>query len=211
MLKLTGLPSENNQDSIKTAFGDSSLYIAFVDISQDNSAYVLLRGGIDAKAVLAKLEETGKVTVGDTLVDVAVPDGEEEDAYLKKAQEYLNNKATNFKENRGGDRVQKRAKTRGGVNRGSMLNLTGLPSATVRDPIKKSFGDSSANVSYVSPDDEISDHVYLHDVIQVVYAQPGDDLDTLLKESGETLEAVVIPGEDEEAAEFEKANETLKY
>ena len=109
VLKLTGLPPGTVRDSIKKAFDDSSANVAFVDVNQDNSAYVRLRGEIDAKAVLAKLEETGKVKVGDTLVDVAVLDGEEEDAFLKKGEEARNNAAAAFKENREGGRDGKRA------------------------------------------------------------------------------------------------------
>ena len=189
VLKLTGLPSETIGVSIKNAFYDSTALVAFVDINQDNSAYVLLDGVSDAKAVLAELK-TGKVTVGDTLVDVAAPDGEEEDAYLKKAQKYLNNKAANFKENLGGGRVQRRAKTRGGFNRritarggsgqnngtkpegeeepegekivlprGTLLKLTGLPLRTDRGKIKNAFGKSSPDIDFIEVNNDSSAYV----------------------------------------------------
>lgn len=119
MLKLAGLPAGVNRDVIKNAFASTSADVAYVEINHDHSAYVRLRAENEAKAVLGKLEEAGKVKVADTLVDVSVLEGEEEDTYIGKAEEAMNNRAANPRDNRGGrgggrGRGRGRSRGRGG-------------------------------------------------------------------------------------------------
>nr|SVE86367.1 EOG090X0CQA [Daphnia similis]SVE86995.1 EOG090X0CQA [Daphnia similis]SVE87617.1 EOG090X0CQA [Daphnia similis] len=92
VLKLVNLPSGIDRDAIKQAFSTYPADIAHVEITPDNTAFVRLRGENDGKLVLDKLENK-KISVNDASVEVSLLEGEEEETYLKKAEDNVNNRA----------------------------------------------------------------------------------------------------------------------
>nr|SVE73799.1 EOG090X0CQA [Daphnia atkinsoni] len=115
VLKLTNLPSGIDRDVIRQAFSTYPADIAHVEITPDSTAFVRLRGENDGKLVLDKLENN-KISIKDASVDVSLLDGEEEDTYLKKAEESVNNKVMNM--GRGGFRGRGGGRGRGRGGRG---------------------------------------------------------------------------------------------
>nr|SVE80362.1 EOG090X0CQA [Daphnia magna] len=109
VLKLVNLPSGIDRDAIKQAFATYPADIAHVEITPDSTAFVRLRGENDGKLVLDKLENK-KICVNDASVEVSLLEGEEEETYLKKAEDNVNNRVMNM--GRGGFRG------RGGRGRG---------------------------------------------------------------------------------------------
>ncbi|XP_057371759.1 la protein homolog isoform X2 [Daphnia carinata] len=92
VLKLVNLPSGIDRDAIKQGFSTYPADIAHVEITPDNTAFVRLRGENDGKMVLDKLENK-KISINDASVEVSVLEGEEEETYLKKAEDNVNNRA----------------------------------------------------------------------------------------------------------------------
>nr|CAG4637323.1 EOG090X0CQA [Ceriodaphnia reticulata]SVE73173.1 EOG090X0CQA [Ceriodaphnia reticulata] len=118
ILKLTSIPSGADRDEIKKSFINYPADIAHVEFTPDNTVYVRLRGENDGKLVLGKLDNN-KVNVCDSSVDVSLLEGEEEETYLKKAEEIVNNRAMNMRGQqhrggRGGGRGRGRGRGRGG-------------------------------------------------------------------------------------------------
>jgi len=115
LLKLTKIPDNVERDEIKTAFSTFPADIAHVEITDDRNVIVRLRGENDAAVVLSKLEDK-KIAIGGTDVEVSLIDGEEEEEYLKKAEENVNNRNASFKDKRrnGGGRGRGRGRGRGG-------------------------------------------------------------------------------------------------
>nr|CAG4638713.1 EOG090X0CQA [Cyclestheria hislopi] len=90
ILKLAGLPENIKREEIKQALSSYPAEVAFIEGPKDNTAFVRLRAEDDAKVVLSKIEG-GKLKVNETDVDVSVLEGEDEEAYLKRAIENMNN------------------------------------------------------------------------------------------------------------------------
>ena len=66
--------------------------------------------------MLGKLED-GKITINETIVDVTLLEGDEEEEYLKKVEERINSAVAN-KGGRGHGRGRGRGRGRGGRGRG---------------------------------------------------------------------------------------------
>nr|SVE76000.1 EOG090X0CQA [Daphnia hispanica] len=115
VLKLANLPSGIDRDAIKQAFATYPADIAHVEITPDSTAFVRLRGENDGKLVLDKLEDK-KICIKDASVEVSLLEGEEEETYIKKAEEHVNNKAMNM--GRGGFRGRGGGRGRGRGGRG---------------------------------------------------------------------------------------------
>nr|SVE83886.1 EOG090X0CQA [Daphnia pulex] len=115
VLKLVNLPSGIDRDVIKQAFSTYPADIAHVEITPESTAFVRLRGENDGKLVLDKLTDK-KISIKDSSVEVSLLEGEEEETYLKKAEENVNNRVNMG--GRGGFRGRGGGRGRGRGGRG---------------------------------------------------------------------------------------------
>lgn len=115
LLKLMKVPEKVDRDEIKKALSNYPADVAHVEITDDRDAIVRLRGENDATVVMSKLEGN-KITIEGADLEVSIIEGEEEETYLKKAEENVNNRNAAFKDKRrnGGGRGRGRGRGRGG-------------------------------------------------------------------------------------------------
>lgn len=86
LVRLSGLPTETNQEMIKEVLLRLSAPVYFVDVYPDNTALIRLCHDNGAKLLLAKLKN-GKVRIGKKSVLVSSLDEGEDDWSLPKTQD----------------------------------------------------------------------------------------------------------------------------
>ena len=122
LLKLTNVPENVDVAEIKKALSNYPAVVAHVEIADDRDAIVRLRRENDAAVVMSKLEGN-KLTIEGADLEVSVIEGEEEETYLRKAQENVNNRNAALKNKRcnggGRGRGQKRSASPNGAKRSS--------------------------------------------------------------------------------------------